>query len=102
MQHLANLTIILLLLTVAAVACDSWRQDPLKPLRLDGEVVNVKMDRDKQSQIFHLQVRLTFANTGDKPVILLLGSYGEKRIGGFSTQPFHALLQMLWRENHSL
>jgi hypothetical protein len=46
---------------------------------LDGEVVKIKVDRDRQSQIFHLKVRLRFTNTVEKPLTLLLRAYGEKK-----------------------
>jgi hypothetical protein len=67
-------------LTVSAVARGGWRQDdPVKPLRLDGKVVDVKVERDGQNRIFHLKLKLRFTNTGEEPVILLLGAYGEKK-----------------------
>jgi len=74
-QHLGKLTVIVLLLTVPTAASDGWAG---KSLQLDGEVVRVEVVRDRQSQIFRLRVKLKFTNTGEKPVILLLGTYREK------------------------
>jgi hypothetical protein len=66
------------MITVRAVACGGVGVEPVKPLRLDGEVIEVKVERERQSQIVHLRVKLKFTNTGERPVVLLLGTYGEK------------------------
>ena len=78
-QLLGTVTMVVLLLTISAVASHGRRPSPMKPLRLDGEVVDVKLDRGRQKQIVHLKVKLKFTNTGEKPVILLLGTYGENK-----------------------
>jgi len=77
-QCFAKISVLGLMLTVSSVTCG--RQEPLsvKPLRLDGEVVDLKIERERQSQIVHLKVKLKFTNNGERPVILLLGTYGEK------------------------
>ncbi|MDX6576515.1 MAG: hypothetical protein QOE96_2468 [Blastocatellia bacterium] len=48
-------------------------------LRLQGEVIRTELEKAEQSQIYHLKLRLRFENTGEKPLILVLGTYGEKR-----------------------
>ena len=45
---------------------------------MDGEVVSVEVDRDRQSHVYRLKLKLKFSNTGERPVILLLGTYREK------------------------
>lgn len=76
MPCLRTLTVIVSLLTVPATASDVSMDEPLQ---LDGEVVSVEVDRDRQRQIFRLKVKLKFINTSERPVILLLGTYREKR-----------------------
>lgn len=78
MKWLVNLSIALLMITVPAVASGGPSGDPASPLRLDGEVVHATVERERQSQVALLKVKLKFTNTGERPVILLLGAYGAK------------------------
>lgn len=48
------------------------------PLRLQGQVLKVDLEREGQQQVYHLKLKLEFANTGERPRILLVGTYGEK------------------------
>jgi hypothetical protein len=74
--------LVLISLTIsapAAVASRGRAEEPEAQLRLDGEVVQAEVDRDRQSRIYHLKVKMRFTSTGERPVILLLGSYGEQK-----------------------
>jgi hypothetical protein len=79
MQRLVKLTIVALTLTLSVVTFGGQAPVPVQPLRLDGEVVNLKVDRERQRQMVHLKVKLKLSNTSQKPVILLLGTYHEKK-----------------------
>ncbi len=48
-------------------------------LTLRGEVVSSELERVGQENHYHLKLRLEFENTGEKPIILLLGTYGETK-----------------------
>lgn len=82
MHLLAKLSMAVLMITVPAVPSAGPLGDAVRPLRLDGEVVDLKVERERQSRIVYLKVRLKFTNTGEKPVILLLGTYREKKEWG--------------------
>jgi hypothetical protein len=78
-QRVGKLCLVALVLTVPAVAAGTSRQDPARPLQVDGEVVHIDASRYRESDVFDLKVKLRFTNTSEKPVILLLGTYGDKR-----------------------
>jgi hypothetical protein len=78
MQGFAKLTVLCLMLTLSSVTRGGQEPLSIKPLQLDGEVVDLKVEQERQSQIVRLRVKLKFTNTGERPVILLLGTYGEK------------------------
>jgi hypothetical protein len=90
MHCLGKLTLVVLLFIVTAAASSGSGPAPVKTLQLDGEVVSVKIDRDSQSQVLVLKVKLKFTNTGEKPVILLLGAYGESKHWWVLNRLFHA------------
>jgi len=79
MQRPARFTIVALTLTLSAGTFRGQAIVPVKPLRLDGEVVNLTVDRERQTQVVYLKLKLKLSNTSDKPVILLLGTYGDKK-----------------------
>jgi hypothetical protein len=72
----------LIALTISApgaAASAGWVEEPVGELRLDGEVVKAEVERDSESRIYHVKLKMRFTNTGEKPVILLLGPYGEQK-----------------------
>lgn len=70
---------IALAVTVPAVASHGQGSGGMKSLRLDGEAIDVGVDRDRQKRIYHLKLKLRLTNVGERPIILLLGAYGEKK-----------------------
>lgn len=46
---------------------------------LRGEVVEARLERSRQEDNYYLKLRLEFVNTGDKPVIILMGTYGSPK-----------------------
>lgn len=60
---LAKLSMAVLMITVPAVPSAGPLGDAVRPLRLDGEVVGLKVERERQSRIVYLKVRLKFTNT---------------------------------------
>lgn len=78
-QQLGRLSMITLVFSAPAVTAPLRAAETANHLRLDGEVVQAEVERERQNRIYHLKVKLRFTNTGEKPVILLLGAYGEKR-----------------------
>lgn len=76
---LGNLSLIAFILCASAATSSSRAMGTNGQLRLQGEVIRTELEKAEQSQIYHLKLRLRFENTGEKPLILVLGTYGEKR-----------------------
>jgi hypothetical protein len=80
-QRAGKLCLLAIVLTVPALAVGTSGQEPTRPLQLEGEVVHIEASRYRESDVFHLKVKLRFTNIGKQPVILLLGTYEKKKSG---------------------
>jgi hypothetical protein len=78
-RFLGKLSLVALVLGVPTASSTSLAMEPEGHLHLQGEVVRADLERDGTSQVCHLRVKLRFKNEGATPLILLLGTYGEKR-----------------------
>lgn len=67
-----------LVLGATSLVCVQAQQRRSSPILLQSQVVSVSFELDGRYEIYHLRLRLEFTNTGTKPTILLLGTYGEK------------------------
>ncbi len=80
LRHSAGkLSLIALAVGASAATSTSWAMGTEGQLRLQGEVIRSELAREGPNQICHLKVRLRFSNAGEKPLIVVLGAYGEKR-----------------------
>jgi len=72
---------ILLVVTILAGEALAIHPRPVSlsesPLRLQGKLINAKKTTAGVTDIFDLELELEFVNSGKKPIILLLGTYGK-------------------------
>lgn len=57
----------------------AFAQATVDSLTLRGEVLRSELQRQGEENYYHLKLRLEFVNTGQEPIILLMGTYGEPK-----------------------
>jgi hypothetical protein len=77
-RTLVSVSLMFTALIAYAATPTCWAMEIGGQLGLEGEVVQSALERDGQDRVCHLKVKLRFTNAGDRPVIVLLGTYGEQ------------------------
>jgi len=82
--HILAAALLLAFCTAGAAQSGSTKPSAAdaRPLRLTGEVLEVKLEEEKGSVKFSFKVRLKFTNEGGEPVILLSEEANEPWMGG--------------------